>query len=207
LLRLRAKRGSTEQFARALVRNGLGDGTPATVLSDSDAGLRNLQRRVLPEATVVLDWLHIATRFEHARQAANRLDIGTAYAHLGEPNRRDIEHGQWRLWHGRWKGCLIKFARVYRGTKARCIRDVAGVETLQRHLKDLLAYLEANNSALVNCGARRRRGEPISTAFVESATNEIVARRMIKKQQMRWNRWTVQPFLDVHVAVLDGTLE
>jgi hypothetical protein len=78
---------------------------------------------------------------------------------------------------------------------------------LQRHLKDLLAYLEANNSALVNYGARRRRGEPISTGFVESAINEIVARRMIKKQQMRWNRWAVQPFLDVRVAVLDGTLE
>ena len=78
---------------------------------------------------------------------------------------------------------------------------------MQRHLQDLLAYLEANRSALVNYGASRRRGEPISTAFVESAINEIVARRMIKKQQMRWNRWTVQPFLDVRVAVLDGTLE
>ena len=29
---------------------------------------------------------------------------------------------------------------------------------------------------------------------------------MIKKQQMRWNRWTMQPFLDVRVAVLNGTL-
>ena len=67
--------------------------------------------------------------------------------------------------------------------------------------------LEANRSGLVNYGARYRRGEPISTAFVESAINEIVARRMIKKQQMRWNRWTVQPFLDVRVAILDGTLE
>jgi hypothetical protein len=56
-------------------------------------------------------------------------------------------------------------------------------------------------------GVRYRRGEPISTAFFESAINEIIARRMIKKQQMRWNRWTVQPFLDVRVAVLDGTLE
>jgi hypothetical protein len=35
----------------------------------------------------------------------------------------------------------------------------------------------------------------------------IIARRMSKKQQMRWNRWTVQPFLDVRVAVLDGSLE
>ena len=55
--------------------------------------------------------------------------------------------------------------------------------------------------------ARRRSGEPISTAFVESAVNEIIAKRMNKKQQMRWNRATVQPFLDVRTAVLNDTLE
>jgi hypothetical protein len=42
---------------------------------------------------------------------------------------------------------------------------------------------------------------------VESAVNEIVAKRMNKKQQMRWNRATVQPFLDVRAAVLNDTLE
>jgi hypothetical protein len=46
-----------------------------------------------------------------------------------------------------------------------------------------------------------------STAFVESAVNEIVAKRMNKKQQMRWNRMTVQPFLDVRTAVLNDALE
>jgi hypothetical protein len=60
---------------------------------------------------------------------------------------------------------------------------------------------------LVHYAARRRCGEPISTAFVESAVNEIVAKRMNKKQQMRWNRTTVQPFLDVRTAVLNETLE
>lgn len=30
---------------------------------------------------------------------------------------------------------------------------------------------------------------------------------MIGKEPMRWNRWTIQPFLDVRVAVPDGTLE
>ena len=43
--------------------------------------------------------------------------------------------------------------------------------------------------------------------FVESAVNEIVAKRMNKKQQMRWNRTTVQPFLDVRTAVLNERLE
>src|SRR5215218_4323042 len=68
-------------------------------------------------------------------------------------------------------------------------------------------YLERNQAALVPDAARRRCGEPISTAFVESAVNEIVAKRMNKAQQMRWNRASVQPFLDVRTAVLNGTLE
>jgi hypothetical protein len=92
-------------------------------------------------------------------------------------------------------------------SRRKCIRDIEGIRTLRHHLYDLSAYLDANRSGLVNYGARHRHGEPISTGFVESAINEIIARRMIKKQQMRWNRWTVQPFLDVSVAVLDGTLE
>jgi len=68
-------------------------------------------------------------------------------------------------------------------------------------------YLERNQGALVHYAARRRRGEAISTAFVESSVNEIIAKRMNKKQQMRWNRMTVQPFLDVRTAVLNDTLE
>jgi hypothetical protein len=55
--------------------------------------------------------------------------------------------------------------------------------------------------------ARRRRGEPIFTAFVESAVNQIIAKRMNKKQQMRWNRTTAQPLLDVRTAALNDQLE
>jgi hypothetical protein len=132
--------------------------------------------------------------------------MGTADAHLGKLSRRPIERAKWCLWHGHWKRCLVKLADTYRRTEAKSIRQAAGIETLRGQLRDLSDYLEANRAALVNYGARRRRGEPISTAFVESAVNEIVSRRMNKKQQMRWNRWTVQPFLDVRTAVLNGTL-
>ncbi|MBV8870754.1 MAG: hypothetical protein JOY65_15285 [Acetobacteraceae bacterium] len=69
-----------------------------------------------------------------------------------------------------------------------------------------LVYLARNAAALVHYTALRRRGEPVATPFVESAVDEIVARRM-KAQPMRWSRATVQPFLDVRTAVLNGTLE
>jgi hypothetical protein len=78
---------------------------------------------------------------------------------------------------------------------------------LTEPVSELFGCLECNQGALVHYAAQRRRGEPISTAFVESAVNEIVAKRMNKKQQMGWNRMTVQTFLDVRITVLNGTLE
>ena len=86
------------------------------------------------------------------------------------------------------------------------VRDVKGAPAIRRHINDLIEYLYANQLAFVNYGRRLRDRLPISTAFVESAVNEILSQRMIRKQQMRWNRWTVQPFLDVRVAVLNETL-
>jgi len=71
----------------------------------------------------------------------------------------------------------------------------------------MLSYLGRNEAALVPYAARRRRGEPIAASFVESAVDEIIAWRRTKKQQMRWNRATVPPFLGVRTAVLNGTLE
>ena len=98
-------------------------------------------------------------------------------------------------------------ARNVLWTERKPLRDMTGIGRLQRHASELLGYLERNEDALVHYAARRRRGEPISTAFVEGAVNEIVAKRMNKKQQMRWNRATVQPFLDVRTAVLNDTFE
>jgi len=124
--------------------------------------------------------------------------------------------------HRRGDGCVITPVdsrrpnrRAFRGSidnkltvpQRQHVRDVAGIGRLERHVSDLLGYLERNQGALVHYAARRRRGEPISTAFVESAVNEIVAKRMNKKQRMRWNRMTVQPFLEVRTAVLNDTLE
>src|SRR6476620_772252 len=135
------------------------------------------------------------------------LGAGTANARLVGGAVRTLERAKWRLWHGRWPGCQRKLADLLRWTERRQVCDLAGVGRLQRHVAELLGYLERNQDALVPYAARRRRGEPISTAFVESAVNEIVAKRMNKAQQMRWNRATVQPFLDVRTAVLNGTLE
>ncbi len=198
---------ASEAFRQALTAAGVRADTPATVLCDGDAGLWRLQREALPGATIVLDWWHAAVRFEHALQAARGLGAGTADTYLADEVVGGLKRAKWRLWHGRWPGCRRKLAALCRWTKRRHVRDVAGIGRLQQHASELLGYLERDEDALVHYAARRRRGEPISTAFVESVVGEIVAKRMNKKQQMRWKRATVQPFLDVRTAVLNDTLE
>ena len=151
---------------------------------------------------IVLDWWHAAVRFEHALQVARGLEAPLARRAL-----RDLERAKWRLWHGRWAGCRDTLTATLRWIRRRQVREAAGIDRLQRHVTGLMGYLDRNQGALVRYAARHRRGKPISTAFVESAVNEIVAKRMNKAQQMRWNRATVQPFLDVRTAVLNDTLE
>ena len=198
---------TTQAFRAAIAAAGVNANTPATVLCDGDAGLWRLQREVLPDATVVLDWWHAAVRFEHALQAARGLGAGTADARLSGTAIHGLERAKWRLWHGRWPGCRRRLAALCRWTECRTAREVAGIDKLRQRTADLLGYLERNEAALVHYDARRQRGEPIATSFVESAVDEIISWRMNKAQQMRWSRATVQPFLDVRTAVLNDTLE
>jgi hypothetical protein len=198
---------TTEAFRAALAAVGVDANTPATVLCDGDAGLWRLQRKVLPDAMVVLDWWHAAVRFEHALQAARGLSANAVDAPLADTAVRGLKRAKWRLWHGRWPGCRRRLAALCRWMQRRPMRDVAGVDKVRQHVADLLGYLERNEAALVHYAARRRRGEPIATSFVESAVDEIISWRMNKAQQMRWSKPTLQPFLDVRTAVLNDTLE
>jgi len=167
--------------------------TRLTVLSDGDAGLRALQRAAVPRADPVLDWFHIAMRWQHVHQLARG-----AMRHGENADTRTwlltrLERAKWAPWHGqfgktrRHLSDLLDWTWTARG-------DLSWLQRVNRHLSELLAYLNANADALPNYGARYRAGAP------------IVAKRMIKRQQMRWNRDTVQRFLTVRAAVLNGTL-
>ncbi len=71
----------------------------------------------------------------------------------------------------------------------------------------MIRYLELNLDSMPKYGKRYCAGQRILTGFVESAINEMIAKPMVKKQQMRWNRYTVQNFLNVRIQAHTGTLE
>jgi hypothetical protein len=180
--------------------------TQITVLSDGDAGLRTVQFEVAPKAEHVLDWFHIAMRFEHLLDATQAIRIVAMAAHVSAWAHDLATRAKWALWNGQADKTLGHLEAI-RSWTASERQPTWEVRKLRKYATDLLRYLGANKDSLPNYGERYHEGEPISTGWVESAINEIIAKRMAKSQQMRWNRWKVQPFLAVRVAVLNDNLE
>lgn len=67
-------------------------------------------------------------------------------------------------------------------------------------------YIKVNRNAIPNYGDRYRHGEIISTSFVESAVNQVVSKRMVKLQQMRWTKPGAHLLLQVRTHVLNDEL-
>lgn len=81
------------------------------------------------------------------------------------------------------------------------------VRKFRRHLNEFSGYV-ANNAGLIpNYAERRRYGEVVSTAFVESTVNQVIAKRFAKKQQMQWTPRGVHLLMQLRTRVLDGTLD
>lgn len=58
---------------------------------------------------------------------------------------------------------------------------------LLRTVEEFHTYIVNNQTFIPNYGERYRQGDRISTGFVESAVNYVVAKRFTKRQQMQWS--------------------
>jgi lysyl-tRNA synthetase class I len=89
---------------------------------------------------------------------------------------------KWFLRHGNTFRALQTVSRLH--------MDIDADEPTEKHkkllknLEEFETYIRNNTDSIPNYGKRYRYGETISTAFVESTINQVVSRRMVKKQQM-----------------------
>jgi uncharacterized short protein YbdD (DUF466 family) len=69
-------------------------------------------------------------------------------------------------------------ARLPAWTRRRAARK------LLKGVEDLRTYVERNRQFIPNYGERYRNRERKASGFVESAVNQVVSKRMVKRQQM-----------------------
>jgi hypothetical protein len=113
-----------------------------------------------------------------------------------------LEHLKWNLWHGKVDRALeIMDELVY-------ALDLEGGSPEQRKLLKAVqafeTYLTNNRAFIPNYGERYRQGKIIATSFVESAVNQAVSKRFVKKQQMRWTPAGAHLRLRIRAQVLRG---
>ena len=80
------------------------------------------------------------------------------------------------------------------------------LKKLSRAIEEFGTYINNNAEGIVNYGELYRCGERISTGFVESTINQVIAKRFVKKQQMRWRPHGAHRLLQVRVHALDDDL-
>jgi hypothetical protein len=111
---------------------------------------------------------------------------------------------EWFLWHGN----VFRALHTIDGT-------LVDLETLNPHpapsklltaMREFDSYIRANAGRIPNYGERRPAGEAISTAFTESAVNQVISKRMVKKQQMRWTPQGAHLLVQVRTRVLNDQL-
>ena len=191
-----------------LEAHGMQANQEITFLSDGGETVRNLQLYIYPEADHVLDWFHVAMRFTVLKQYVKGLSAeASKLIEDKEKALKELESCKHYLWHGNVEEALDKTERLWFFLNEEEAKEEKGLKKLHNGLDDLIRYLDNNQAFIVNYGERYRNNETITTAFVESAVNQVISKRFVKKQQMQWSKEGAHLLLQVRTKVLDDELE
>ena len=186
-----------------LKSQGLEADQPVRFLSDGGDTVRKLQMWLSPQSEHLLDWFHVTMRLTVMGQMRKSLN-GVESPALVEQVEKDLESLKWHLWNGNVDAAL----KLIGGLQVLLTQEHATAERqkLLKAVREFGGYIAANQAFIPDYGDRYRNQETITTAFVESAVNHLVSKRMIKQQQMHWTERGAHLLLQVRAKVLNGEL-
>ena len=109
-------------MGEALRARGAGATTAVTVLTDGDAGLREVQRAVVPGATHLLDWFHLSMRFQNLSQMAKDPLAPGGNVVAQQHALDELKRAKWALWHGKPIRGLTRLVHLLNGLKPHSFR-------------------------------------------------------------------------------------
>ena len=178
---------------------GLQMNQAVTFLTDGGDTVRDLTEGHSPQACHILDWFHITMRLTVLGQMAK----GVPVEQKGGKFEEELERVKWFLWHSNVYKALQVLECLELEVDAQASPEA---RKLARTLHEFEQYIRTNHSSIPNYGDRYRNEEAISSAVAESTVNQIVSKRFVEKQQMRWTRRGAHLLLQVRTRVLDDTL-
>lgn len=191
------------RLLHVLREQGMQENQQITFLSDGADNVRELQYLMHPESEHILDWFHLTMKLTVLNQFAKGLSHSDAEE--GKEFTEKLESAKWYLWHGNVEKAQDCLEDCYYIADAENIH-YKEQKKLIRYLGELVTYIDNNSHLIPNYGERWRYGETISSSFVESTVNEVVTKRMVKKQQMQWSQRGAHYLLQTRTATLNADL-
>jgi hypothetical protein len=185
-----------------LKAQGMQNNQQVVFLSDGGETVRNLQFYLHPDAEYVLEWFHPTMRITVMKQMATGLRIRSKRTRARID--RLLERLKWALWHGKVDKTLQKLEDLEE--ELELLEPSPNLPKLTQAVQDFTRYIQANHAFIPNYGDRYRYGEKIATGFVESAVNQVISKRFVKKQQMRWTKKGAHLLLQIRTKVLNKEL-
>ena len=110
------------------------------------------------------------------------------------------------MWHGNIFKALQKLESLEFILDFSAERANSKEYKLWKAINELYGYIKINSQFIPTRGKRYRYGECISTAFVESTVNEVISKRRIKQEKMRWTKKGTHLLLQVRIKTLNQEL-
>ncbi|MGZ6869134.1 MAG: ISKra4 family transposase, partial [Frankiaceae bacterium] len=169
-----------------------------TFLTDGADDVRDLPLYLNPRAEHLLDWFHVTMRLTVLTQLAKGLRPPTPAA-SADSVVAQLMRLKWFCWHGN----VFRALQTVEDIEFDLDTDDAGPEQLKlcEDMVEFGGYLRANADSIPNYGERYR--EVISSSLAESTINQVVSKRMVKKQQLRWTPRGAHLLLQVRTQVLN----
>ena len=183
---------------------GWQENQPVTFMTDGGDTVINMAPFMAPASDHIRDGFPITMRITVRRQYVK----GLAHHHddTAKELDRDLRRIKGFLWHGNRHG-----GQAFIADLVDDLEDIethsASIKALRKAASEFQTYIAHNRTMIPNSAERRRYGERISTAFVESTVNTVVGKRFAKTQQMRWSKQGAHLMLQTRTRVLDGTLK
>ena len=195
-----------------LKAQGLQMNQQVVFLSDGGDTVRNMQAYLSPESEHLLDWFHITMRLTVMGQLVKGMkselksdDRDTRTPTVLASLDKHLESVKWNLWHGNVPHALQRMDDL--DDDLEMLEETPqNKKKMAKAVKELRGYIGSNEAFIPNYGERYRHDETISTAFVESTVNQVISKRFVKKQQMRWTQRGAHLLLQTRVQVLNDDL-
>jgi hypothetical protein len=183
---------------------GLQENQQVVFMSDGGENVRRMQEYLHPSSEHLIDWFHITMRLTVLQQQTKGLKQERLQA--GDDISKRLESVKHLLWHGNTEEALERLANLIMDLSFIQARSTS-VLKVSEGVTEFEKYIRNNCEFIPNFGERRRQGETISTAFVESTINQVVSRRFVKKQQMAWTLRGAHLLLQTRTKVLNNELD